>query len=105
MMSDGQRVLVGNNEDYNIPHTRVWFIPAENGHYGRVYFGYDNWSPQGGMNDLKYSRKTYTHPDPAFTISYPKHFKVTKPAKDEVLRVKCPLSSTPLFSVVVKDDG
>jgi hypothetical protein len=296
-VDDGQRVFVGNNEDYNIPHTRVWFIPAENGQYGRVYFGYDNWSPQGGMNDqglffdffatkplevklskerpkfqgpiidtmaakcatveevlelfsrynlefmlkfqmfivdktgdaaiieggqiirksglyqvvtnfhqskveenrrpcewykpsctkykiaetmltehstasvahfrdileathrntlgartlysniydlkkglvylyymhnfdkeviidlteelkkgchyyelpslfgreLKYSRKTYTHPDPAFTISYPKHFKVTKPAKDEVLRVKCPLSSTPLFSVVVKD--
>ncbi len=53
--------------------------------------------------ELKYSRKTYTHPDPAFTISYPKHFKVTKPVKDEVLRAKCPLSSTPLFSVVVKD--
>jgi hypothetical protein len=51
MMSDGQSVLVGNNEDYNIPYTRVWFVPAENGHYGRVYFGYDNWSPQGGMND------------------------------------------------------
>ena len=297
MMSDRQSVLVGNNEDYNIPYTRVWFIPAENGQYGRVYFGYDNWSPQGGMNDqglffdffatkplevklskkkpkfqgpitdtmaaecatveevldmldkynlefmskfqmfvvdksgdaaiiegdgiirksgsyqvvtnfyqsmvkenrrpcewykpsctqykiaetmltehstasvahfrdileathrntlgartlysniydlkkglvylyymhkfdeeviinlneelkkgchyyelpslfgkeLKYSRKTYTHPDPALTISYPKHFKVTKPVKDEVLRIKSPLSSTPLFSVVVKD--
>jgi len=51
MMSDGERVLVGNNEDYKIPHTRVWFVPAENGHYGRVYFGYENWSPQGGMND------------------------------------------------------
>ncbi len=51
MMSDGERVLVGNNEDYNIPYTRVWFVPAENGQYGRVYFGYDNWSPQGGMND------------------------------------------------------
>jgi hypothetical protein len=51
MMSDGERVLVGNNEDYNIPYTRVWFVPAENGQYGTVYFGYDNWSPQGGMND------------------------------------------------------
>ena len=51
MMSDGERVLVGNNEDYNIPYTRVWFVPAVNGQYGRVYFGYDNWSPQGGMND------------------------------------------------------
>lgn len=51
MMTDGDRVLVGNNEDYKIPYTRVWFVPAENGLYGRVYFGYDNWSPQGSMND------------------------------------------------------
>lgn len=51
MMSDGEKVLVGNNEDSKIPYTRVWFIPAENGRFGRVYFGYDNWSPQGGMND------------------------------------------------------
>jgi len=51
MMSDCENVLVGNNEDYRIPYTRVWFVPAENGRYGRVYFGYDNWSPQGGMND------------------------------------------------------
>jgi len=51
MMTDGENVLVGNNEDSKIPYTRVWFIPAENGRFGRVYFGYDNWSPQGGMND------------------------------------------------------
>jgi hypothetical protein len=51
MMSDGESVLVGNNEDYKIPYTRVWFVPAENEQYGRVYFGYDNWAPQGGMND------------------------------------------------------
>ena len=51
MMSDGENVLIGNNEDSKIPYTRVWFIPAENGWFGRVYFGYDNWSPQGGMND------------------------------------------------------
>ena len=51
MMSDGDKVFVGNNEDYNIPHTRVWFIPSENGQFGRVYFGYENWSPQGGVND------------------------------------------------------
>ena len=51
MMSDGEIMLVGNNEDSKIPYTRVWFIPAENDRFGRVYFGYDNWSPQGGMND------------------------------------------------------
>lgn len=51
MMVDDDAVLVGNNEDYIIPHTRIWFVPAENGNYGRVYFGFDNWLPQGGMND------------------------------------------------------
>jgi len=51
MMTDGEVVLIGNNEDSKIPYTRVWFIPAENERFGRVYFGYDNWSPQGGMND------------------------------------------------------
>ena len=51
MASDSDTVLVGNNEDYNIPHTRVWFIPAKSGQYGRVYFGYDCWYPGGGMND------------------------------------------------------
>jgi hypothetical protein len=51
MMADEDRVLVGNNEDYKIPYTRVWFVPAANAQHGRVYFGYDNFSPQGGMND------------------------------------------------------
>ncbi|MHC4458411.1 MAG: hypothetical protein ACYS0I_15250 [Planctomycetota bacterium] len=51
MASESNMVLVGNNEDYNIPHTRMWFIPAKNGQYGKVYFGYENWRPQGGMND------------------------------------------------------
>jgi len=51
MASDGDKILVGNNEDYNIPHARVWFFPSKNGQYGRVYFGYDNFRPQGGMND------------------------------------------------------
>lgn len=51
MSTEKDLVLVGNNEDYNNPHTRIWFIPSANGQYGRVYFGYDDWRPQGGMND------------------------------------------------------
>jgi hypothetical protein len=51
MSSQKDMVLVGNNEDYYNPYTRIWFIPAANGQYGRVYFGYDDWRPQGGMND------------------------------------------------------
>ncbi|HWR53656.1 MAG TPA: DUF3471 domain-containing protein [Bryobacteraceae bacterium] len=44
-------VLAGNNEDYNKPFTKMWFVPAEQGTYGRVYVGFDNFWPQGGMNE------------------------------------------------------
>ncbi len=43
--------LVGNNEDGTDPITYVWFLPAEKGKYGRVYFGLSDKWPQGGMND------------------------------------------------------
>jgi hypothetical protein len=48
---DGQTALGGNNEDFNNPLTLAWFIPASPGHFGRVYFGYDDYIPQGGIND------------------------------------------------------
>jgi hypothetical protein len=43
--------LAGNNEDSFNPLTRAWFIPAAEGRHGRVYFGYDDLLPQGGLND------------------------------------------------------
>lgn len=50
-VSQGDIVLVGNNEDWKNPSTKVWYEPAEKGTYGRVYFGFDNFYPQGGMNE------------------------------------------------------
>ncbi len=44
-------VLVGNNEDYTNPRTKIWFVPARPGAYGRMYTGFDDLYPQGGMND------------------------------------------------------
>lgn len=44
-------VLFGNNEDFWNPATRMWFVPAAEGGYGAVYFGFDNLFPQGGMNE------------------------------------------------------
>jgi hypothetical protein len=49
--SDGQIALGGNNEDYSNPFTMVWFLPPEEDTYGRVYFGYEGYLWQGGMND------------------------------------------------------
>jgi hypothetical protein len=51
MASKDGVTLVGNNEDFFNPFTRVWFVPAEKGKLGRVYFGFDNGAPQGGMNE------------------------------------------------------
>ena len=42
--------MVGNNEDYWIPNTRIWFEQGKNGECGAAYVGYDNFFPQGGMN-------------------------------------------------------
>jgi penicillin V acylase-like amidase (Ntn superfamily) len=45
------KVLMGNNEDFWNPEVRIWFVPAPKGRFGRVYLGYDNLYPQGGMNE------------------------------------------------------
>jgi len=46
------RVLAGNNEDWTDPDTKIWFVVEEGEtRYGRVYFGFGNWFPQGGMNE------------------------------------------------------
>ena len=49
--SFGDTVLYGNNEDYNIPDTYYWVRPSEKDSYGGVYVGFDNLSPQGGINE------------------------------------------------------
>jgi penicillin V acylase-like amidase (Ntn superfamily) len=51
LATHGDMVLAGNNEDFFNPRTKVWFIPAAEGKFGRVYFGFDNFVPQGGMNE------------------------------------------------------
>ena len=47
---DGERVLVGNNEDWFNPRTKIWFIQPVGDRYGSVFFGFDDYWPQGGMN-------------------------------------------------------
>lgn len=51
VMTDGQRVLFCNNEDYSNPNTRMWFIPGEKGKHGGVYVGFDDGWGQGGLNE------------------------------------------------------
>ena len=50
VLTDTNRVLFCNNEDWSDPKTRIWFLPAGDGYYGAVYVGFDNGWAQGGMN-------------------------------------------------------
>ncbi len=45
------KAFAGNNEDFWISDTKVWFVPAEDGKHGGVYFGFEERFAQGGMND------------------------------------------------------
>jgi hypothetical protein len=45
------KTLIGNNEDWVDPNTKMWIEPAAEGKYGVLYFGFGNMFPQGGMND------------------------------------------------------
>jgi hypothetical protein len=49
--SYGDTVLFGNNEDWINPNTYYWVVPSRGGNYGAVYFGFDNFWPQGGINE------------------------------------------------------
>ena len=51
LVSRGDVVLAGNNEDYTDKDTKIWFHPKDEHSFGRVYFGFGNGFPQGGMND------------------------------------------------------
>jgi hypothetical protein len=48
----GETVLFGNNEDYINPNTYYWVVPGSGaGNYGCIFFGFDNFYPQGGINE------------------------------------------------------
>jgi len=49
--SYGEKVLFGNNEDYTNPKTYYWVEPRNEENYGVVYFGFENYSLQGGINE------------------------------------------------------
>lgn len=45
------RVMVGNNEDYWNQNSRMWFEKGINNQFGVVYVGFDDFWPQGAINE------------------------------------------------------
>lgn len=50
-ISIGESVYFGNNEDWKNPLTYIWVEPADDENYAVVYLGFDNFFPQGGLNE------------------------------------------------------
>lgn len=50
-ITQSEKTLVGNNEDWVEANAKVWFLAPAPGKHGRVLFGFDNGWAQGGMND------------------------------------------------------
>jgi hypothetical protein len=50
LISDGERVFGGGNEDQGAFPARAWFIPASDGKHGRLCFGFEG-VVESGMND------------------------------------------------------
>jgi hypothetical protein len=42
VLTDTNRVLFCNNEDWANPMTRIWFVPAREGRYGCAFVGFDD---------------------------------------------------------------
>ncbi len=45
------KILAGNNEDWEDPYSKMWFYPPENNKHGWIKFGWGSGFPQGGMSD------------------------------------------------------
>ena len=45
-------LLFGNSEDYNRLTPHIWFLEPTSTHHGVLCLGFDQWSLQGGMNDV-----------------------------------------------------
>ena len=43
--------IVGNNEDFGNADIRIWFEPGTGRQFGAVYVGYNQLSPEGGVNE------------------------------------------------------
>ncbi len=50
-IAHGDTVYFGNNEDWSNPETYIWFKTSTAEQYGGVYLGFDDFFPQGGMNE------------------------------------------------------
>jgi len=50
-ITEDGKTIVGNNEDWSNPHSRIWFEVGGDGEFGVAYVGFDDLNPQGAFNE------------------------------------------------------
>ncbi len=68
---DQNNIFFGNNEDSTNPNTYIWFQPSNNSEIGVCYLGFDNFIPQGGLNEMGLAFDTNSIPSCPITPRYP----------------------------------
>lgn len=51
VLTDSKNTLFFNNEDWDYPNTRIWFILGSEDYFGVAYVGLDNGRGIGGINE------------------------------------------------------
>ena len=55
-------IVFGNNEDHGDPNCYIWFERPWNNKFGLVFYGFEDLTPQGGMNEKGLSFDCFAHP-------------------------------------------
>ena len=50
-ITENGKTVVGNNEDWSNPHTRIWFEAGKENEFGVAYVGFSDMNPQGAFNE------------------------------------------------------
>jgi tetratricopeptide (TPR) repeat protein len=50
-ITEDGKTIVGNNEDWSNPHTRIWFEIGKENEFGVAYVGFNDLNPQGAFNE------------------------------------------------------
>ena len=58
----GNIILFGNNEDHGDPDSYIWFVSSQDNKFGLMFYGFGDFTPQGGMNERGLSFDCFAHP-------------------------------------------
>jgi len=67
VLTDAERTLFFNNEDWSDPNAQLWFVPAGRDHLGCAYVGFEDGWAQGGVNTAGLAFDWVAHPEVAYT--------------------------------------